>query len=116
MIGAEEPPGLFVTLAGKARGLSTVTLAGLSLCCWVAIALWTIPDGMAWPIPAPVLSVGTFGLWGILDRVRRERQVTGTLALFAIDAGEKVTAAVGVLAALAALFALVGVLLGEFIL
>jgi hypothetical protein len=116
MIGADEPPDLFTTLAGKARVLSIGTLIAIALCCWIAIALWTIPDGMPWPVPAPLLSIGAFGVWGILDRVRQERRVTGTVELFAIDAGEKLAAAVGVLAALAALFALLGVLLGEFIL
>lgn len=116
IIGADEPPGLFTTLAGQARALSIGRLVALALCCWLAVALWTIPDGMPWAFPAPLLSVGAFGMWGILDRVRHERRVTGTLGLFAIDAGAKLAVAIGVIAAVTALFALLGVLLGEFIL
>lgn len=116
VIGAEEPPGLFPALAEKARAMSTGILATLSLFSWVAIGLWTIPDGMPIALPAPILAVGTFGLWGMLDRVQASDGVGHPRASAAIEASKTIIAAAGTLAVLLVMFTVLGKLVGVFIL
>jgi hypothetical protein len=115
-LGVDELPGLFPSLAAKARNLPTGSLVALSLCCWIAIALWTIPDGISPAIPAPVLAIGSFGLWGILERVRANYPGLSASALVSIAVAQKFAAAIGALSVLMAIFALLGVVLGVFIL
>ncbi|HEY8165639.1 MAG TPA: hypothetical protein VIF83_08815 [Gemmatimonadaceae bacterium] len=116
MIGPEEPLGLFATLAEKARGMSTGALATLSLFSWVAIGLWSIPDGIPRAVPAPILAVGTFGLWGMLDHVRASYGVGRPRLSAAIEASKTFVATVGTFAILLVMFTLLGKLLGVFIL
>jgi hypothetical protein len=109
---AADPPGIFTALADRARRLPVWALVALSLCSWVAIALWTIPDGFPWPLPAPILTVGSFGVWGVLERVRIERASTALALKFC----QIVVVVIGTIAALTAVFAGIGILMGDFVL
>ena len=104
-------------LAARARAASDGRLVVdvIAGCCGaLAVAVWQ-PIGWITLLGAAV-SLAAFGAWGIVDRELRERgdaphaRVVRVLSLLRVGA-----AAVGTIAALMAMFAVLGVLLGTWI-
>jgi hypothetical protein len=104
-------------LAARARAASDGRLVVdviVGCCGALAIAVW---QPLGWiTLLGVALSLAAFGAWGIVDRELRERagapRAGVVRALSALRIG---TAAVGALAAVTALFAVLGVVLGTWI-
>ncbi len=115
-MATHDRPELFSSLAAQGRRLSTAVLVALALCSWIAIGLWTILDEMPPALPTPLLTIGMFGVWGLLERVRAQYRGARPAVVFGIHAGQKLAAVVGALSVFAAMFALLGMMMGVFIL
>ena len=115
-MATDDQPELFISLAALARRLSTGVLVGLALCSWIAIALWTIPDDLPRAFPTPLLTIGMFGVWGLLQHVRAEYRGAHPAVVFGIKAGQKLAAVAGALSIFAGMFAMLGKMMGVFIL
>ena len=104
-------------LAARARAASDGRLVAdviVGCCAALGVAVW---QPLGWPVLLGVsVCLATFGAWGIVDRELRERgdaphaRVVRVLSLLRVGA-----AAVGTIAALIAMFAVLGVLLGTWI-
>ena len=104
-------------LAARARAASDGRLVAdvIAGCCGaIAVAVWQ-PVGWITLLGGAV-SLAAFGAWGIIDRELRERvkapHARAERVLSVLRAG---AAAVGTLAAIVAMFAVLGVLLGTWI-
>jgi hypothetical protein len=111
-----EPPSLFAMLAGKARRASDALLASLAGVGGVsAIALIAMRPSW-WAFALPLVTAGTFGAWGILERATAERETPRSASYDrAISAAQWIAAAIGTACAIVTVFAVLGVFLGRLI-
>jgi hypothetical protein len=112
---ATEPPGLFAMLAVRARRASDGALAALAgIGGAAAIALAAMRPSW-WAFALPLVSAGAFGLWGILARATAERGAERSARYDrAMSVAQWVAVAIGVLCAIVATFAVLGVMIGPF--
>ncbi|HEV7706462.1 MAG TPA: hypothetical protein VGO46_19350 [Gemmatimonadaceae bacterium] len=112
---ATEPPGLFAMLAARARRASDGVLAALTGIGGVAaIALAAVRPSW-WPFALPLVSVGAFGLWGMLERATAERGAERSARYDrVVSAAQWIAVAIGVLCAIVGALMALGVLIGPF--
>jgi hypothetical protein len=112
---AVEPPGLFAMLGARARRSSDALLASLAgIGVVAAVALAAIRPAW-WAFALPLVSAGTFGLWGMLERDIAERGVDRSARYDRIvGALQRTAMVIGTLCAIITVFAVVGILLGPF--
>jgi hypothetical protein len=112
-----EPPGLYATLAARARRASDAMLATLAGIGLIATLLLVV-ERPRWGVFAlPLIAVGAFGLWGIAERELTDGDAAGRVAKYrrAIVVAQRLVAALGTVAMLATAFAVLGLFLGTII-
>lgn len=111
-----EPPGLMATLAARARTTPDPWLIGLEtfgVLTVLAVIAW-LPNRPAFALPGLVLIM--FALWGVTEHFRLQgRAHRSRTAGSALRALQVLAVAAGTLAAAAALYALVGRLIGSVV-
>jgi len=113
---ATEPPGLFAMLAVRARRASDGALAALAGIGGVAAIAMAAVRPSWWTFALPLVSAGTFGLWGILERATAERGAERSASYDrAVSVAQWVAVAIGAACAIVTAFAVLGVLMGPFI-
>jgi hypothetical protein len=112
-----EPPGLYAALAARARRSSDAMLASLAgvgviaTLLLVAVRPW-------WGVYAlPLVALGAFGVWGIIDRELADRAAGGRATKYrrAFVAAQWLVVALGTIAVLVTAFAVLGLFLGTII-
>ena len=114
-------PDLLRAIAARARRSSDGALVACALAGLVALGglLWM--EGRGWGVLLPLVAVGAYGSWGVLDRALDERvTLRGTgappsLADRALSASRALVAVLGVAIGAGAMLALLGMLLGKII-
>ena len=112
---ATEPPGLFAMLAVRARRAPDAVLATMAGIGGVsAIALAAVRPSW-WTFALPLVSVGTFGLWGMLERATAERGAERSARYDrAVGAAQWVAVAIGAVCTILTAFEVLGVVIGPF--
>ncbi|MEP7066850.1 MAG: hypothetical protein ABI889_12505 [Gemmatimonadota bacterium] len=111
-----EPPGLFAILAARARRTSDGVLATLAGLGGVASIALIAARPSWWAFAMPLVSAGTFGLWGILERATAERGAPRSAVYDrATGVAQWTLAAIGTVCAIVTVFALLGFFLGTII-
>lgn len=106
---------LFPALAEGARHASDAKLVGIEtfgLAASLAVYLWQ-PERVQAALP--FIAIAMFGLWGVSEHFRRDLYFRAHGGTAAVAVFQSLVAAVGVLAAAAALFAVVGRAIGTII-
>ena len=113
--GRGEPPTLFAILALQARRASDVTLASMAaIGAMGAVALVAVRPTW-WVFAMPVIAVGAFGIWGMLERGIAERGARRSERYDrAVSVAQWIAVATGAIAAIATVFAVLGLLVGPF--
>lgn len=104
-------------LVARARAASDGRLA-LDVVCGLVVALAVAAwHPRMWLTPfSAAICFAAYGGWGIADRELRERaDVAGTLVIRALRVARSLSAAAGVIAAVTALFSVLGIVLGTWI-
>ena len=114
-VGSSSP---YAALAARARRTSQGALTAAAAVGVLALLALTLWRPAWWTAALPLVSLGAFGWWGILERERAERYssaaVTG-IAPRALRAAQWLAVAAGTASALLAAFALLGLLFGTVI-
>jgi fatty acid desaturase len=111
-----EPPSLFAMLAGKARRASDAVLASLAGLGGLAAVALIATRPVWWAFALPVVSAGSFGVWGILERASAEHATPRTARYDrAMGTAQWLAAGIGTLCAIVTVFALLGFFLGPII-
>ena len=110
-IDAERQPNIYEMLAARARQASDGTLALLAAVGVLALGAASVLRPRWWGLALPLVAVGAYGAWGILDRAAA---TAGPLAR-ALAAAKWAAAVIGTCAALMAALAFMAVVLGKFI-
>lgn len=112
----DEPPSLYAMLAVRARRASDATLAALTALGGVtAVALIAMRPHW-WSYALLPVTLGSFGLWGILERELSERGTNRSAAYDRIvTATQWLAVVLGTVAAILTAFAVLGILLGTII-
>ncbi len=107
----------FVALAGKARRTSdTKLVVSEAIGFFAAVAVVALAP-RRWELALPAVSIGAFGLWGITDHmIGANRERLTTVVRLPLLAFRFAVAAVGIAAAIAFGFALLGFLMGTWVL
>ena len=112
-------PSLPAALAARARGASDARLAldvAGGVIAAIVIGIWR---PRAWPIAiSAALGLASFGVWGIAEREIQERASVsgaGRRVVLALRVVQGISIGAGILAALIAGFALLGIALGTII-
>jgi hypothetical protein len=114
-------PNLLRAIAARARRASDGALVACALAGLVAIGGLVWLEGRGWGVLLPLVALGAYGAWGVLDRALDERLalrrtgVPRTLADRTLVASRAVVAVLGVAIGAAAMLALLGMLLGRLI-
>ncbi|HET7459549.1 MAG TPA: hypothetical protein VFJ74_17995 [Gemmatimonadaceae bacterium] len=115
-----ESSSIYAALAAQARRTSDGALATSALVGVIAVIGLAFGRPGWWALALPLVSLGAFGVWGILERERTARgaeqqQQPSAAATRALAVGQWLAAAVGTVATIVAAFALLGVLFGTVI-
>jgi hypothetical protein len=111
-----EPPSLFAMLAVRARRASDGMLAALAGIGGVAAVALAAARPAWWAFALPLVSAGTFGLWGILERATAERGALRSARYDrAMGVAQWMAVAIGTVCAIVTVFAVLGILLGPII-
>lgn len=119
--GQLAEPNLLRAIAARARRASDGALVACAVAGLVAIGglLWM--DGRGWGVLLPLVALGAYGAWGVLDRTIDERAMRHRsdapplLADQLLTATRAAIAILGVAIGVAAMLALLGMLLGKII-
>jgi hypothetical protein len=117
----DEQPNLLRAIAARARRASDGALASCGLAGLVALGGLAWMDGRGWGVLLPVVALGMWGGWGVVDRTLHDRAVlradgaATTGADQALVAARFVLALLGVATGVVAMLALLGTLLGKII-
>ncbi|MDO8502170.1 MAG: hypothetical protein Q7S20_10035 [Gemmatimonadaceae bacterium] len=111
-----DPGNALTALAGSARRAPNGWLVGaesIGLAAALAVWIWT-PD--RWALALPFLALSAYGLWGVVEHVLQEgrRSLPGPVRMTLV-AIRFLISAVGVAAAAAAGYAVVGAAIGTVI-
>jgi hypothetical protein len=120
-VATAPEPNLLRALAASARRASDGALVGSAIAGLVALGglLWM--EGRGWGALLPMVAVGMWGAWGVVDRTLRERAALRepshrpTLADETLAAARILLAVAGVATGVGAMVALLGMLLGKII-
>src|SRR5690242_16039382 len=118
---AAPEPNLLRAIAARARRASDGTLVGCALAGLFAVGGLIWMDGRGWGVLLPMVALGTWGAWGVVDRSVRERTMlrapgtNGTSTDDVLAALRIVLAVAGVATGIAGALALLGMLLGTII-
>ena len=118
--GADDRPGLYAALAALARRTSYGALTGaaaIGILTVLGLTLWW--PGW-WAFTMPLVALGAFGLWGIVERervehVERAPATAGTFVPRALAAVQWLAIALGTGAVLVAAVRGLGALIGTVI-
>lgn len=115
--GRGDSSSVYAALAAQARRTSDGALATSALVGVLALIGLAFRRPDWWALVLPLVSVGAFGIWGILDRERtgHEAEQRSVAARRALVVGQWLACAAGTLAAVVAAFALLGVVFGTVI-
>ncbi len=113
---SDEPPSLYAMLAVRARRASDATLAAFAAVGGVAIVVLLAIRPRWWMYALLPAAAGAFGWWGILERGISERGGERSARYERVAAAAQwLAVAIGTLAGIVTLFAVLGILLGPFI-
>ena len=120
-VGTASEPNLLRALAASARRASDGALVGSAIAGLVALGglLWM--EGRGWGALLPLVAIGMWGAWGVVDRTLHERATLRapdhrrTLADDGLVAARILLAVAGVATGVTAMVALLGMLLGKII-
>ncbi len=111
-----EPPSLFAMLAGKARRAPDAMLASLAGVGGVSAVALIAMRPPWWAFALPLVSVGAFGVWGILERATAERETPRSAGYDrAMGVAQWLAAAIGTVCTIVTVFAVLGFFLGTII-
>jgi hypothetical protein len=111
-----EPPSLFAMLAVRARRASDAVLAALAGIGGVAAIALVAARPAWWAFALPLVSAGSFGLWGILERATAERGAERSARYDRlVGAAQWIAVVIGALCAIVTAFAVLGILMGPII-
>ncbi len=113
----DESSNAFIALAGKARRTSDPVLAIFEVAGFAAaIAVIALAPNRS-ELALPVFSAGAFGLWGITDHaIAAHEESVNAVFGFLLEGFRATTAAAGIAAAVGFGYALVGLLMGVWVL
>ena len=112
---------LLLAIAARARRASDGGLAACALAGLVALGGLAWMHGRGWGILLPVVALGCYGGWGVIDRTLHDRAVlraagaTSTPTDTALVAARMLMAVLGVATGAMGMLALLGTLLGKII-
>ena len=118
---AAGAPDLLHAIAARARRSSDGALVACALAGVLGLGALVWMEGRGWGVLLPMVALGLYGGWGVLDRALQERSATRasgappTLADDVLPAARAVTAVLGIGTAVAAMLVLLGMLLGTII-
>ncbi|MDQ3244408.1 MAG: hypothetical protein M3Q09_11815 [Gemmatimonadota bacterium] len=112
---AMEPPGILASLATRARKTPPGKLEFAAVAGTVALASALVFRVSWWEVALPFVTAGSFGAWGVVAQYREAKSdLLDSRALLALSAAQLTFTATGIVAAIAAGYAIVGGLMGTF--
>ncbi len=106
----------FVAVSARARLASDKTLVAIEtagFACVIAVLAWA-PRTLDLALPAA--AIGALGLWGVIDHMRQSRRRTFRPLRKLLSGFQTLIAAAGIAAAIATGYAIIGRLMGTWVL